>query len=94
MKYTVGPDGEILQERSYCPITCSSVTGTGNGGACRCCFPGYEHKCYYFSGDAGCPRELPPLPLPPVPRSCVIRTANHRSIYFNTGKSVINTHVC
>lgn len=88
MRYIVGPDGALLQQRDNCPQTCnSSATGNGQGSVCRCCEALETGNCYWFTGSMDCPKHHPPPPLPPPPQYCVTRT-----IIRNSGKYTVNSN--
>jgi hypothetical protein len=89
MRYIIGPDGEILEVRNTCPISCSSVTGTGSGSVCRCCENIEFNKCSYFTGGMDCPvPDVPPPVVAPIVCTTRIITRGSGSYMVSSNGSV------
>lgn len=63
---------EIREIRDNCPITASSVTGTGGGSVCRCCEAVEANHCSYFTSSVQCPPQIPPPPSK-ITQCCAMR---------------------
>jgi hypothetical protein len=92
MRYTKGPDGEILQERDNGHKTCTSSTGVGPGSVCFSCDNIEFNRCSFFTGSVECPKIIIE-PVPPPKQYCAtrIQIRNMQRYIANNGGGNIQT---